>query len=350
MMVQPLLSSPPKANRLIDNYFKLYKKVFIDFLLAVGFNLILVTSFVIINQWLPSTESIWVLEVILGLTAGLLIGIKRESIKNRLYNAYYLIFAFDKNVKEKYNLLSKMPKLTKYLDSYELVWLAKNTKLEKWNRGHKLFDEGDNSKELYFIVSGRVLVFMKGRFKVFAFEAGDLFGEMAAIDQGLRSASAEMMEESIVLRLNGALFEKALRFSKVKTLLLEIISLRTREFNNYAKWINSDRETLKSNANRQAMILNSDREALMLDILYSLGYLENINRSENDKITIRSDIFDISKEQSDLAAATMIMKYLKTENFFEYSEENEEYTLAPFEDTARRLIYPFEPQNKEVDP
>ena len=73
-------------------------------------------------------------------------------------------------------------------------------------RGDVLFREGDVADMLYLVVSGRVSIVIENsvdhRETVIALmDAGDLFGEMALIDGGTRSAMAKVLEPSVVLAI-----------------------------------------------------------------------------------------------------------------------------------------------------
>lgn len=73
-------------------------------------------------------------------------------------------------------------------------------------RGDVLFREGDVADNLYLVVSGRVSIVIENpldhRETVIALmDGGDLFGEMALIDGGTRSAMAKVLEPSVVLAI-----------------------------------------------------------------------------------------------------------------------------------------------------
>ena len=80
--------------------------------------------------------------------------------------------------------------------------------------GEILFRDGDAGDTMYVLRSGRVRVFKEanGREKTLAFiEAGDFFGEMALLNNKPRTASAECVEETRVLVIDGKTFEAMLR-------------------------------------------------------------------------------------------------------------------------------------------
>ena len=80
--------------------------------------------------------------------------------------------------------------------------------------GEILFRDGDPGDTMYVLRSGRVRVFIEpnGREKTLAFiEAGDFFGEMALLNNKPRTASAECVEETRLLVIDGKTFEAMLR-------------------------------------------------------------------------------------------------------------------------------------------
>lgn len=83
-------------------------------------------------------------------------------------------------------------------------------------RGDVLFSEGDVADALYVVVSGRVAIAIKNpidhRETVMALmDSGDLFGEMALLDEGSRSAMARALEPSEVFVIPFAPVVEAFR-------------------------------------------------------------------------------------------------------------------------------------------
>lgn len=73
-------------------------------------------------------------------------------------------------------------------------------------RGDVLFREGDVADSLYLMISGRVAIAIANPIDhretvVALMDAGDLFGEMAMLDDGPRSALARALEPSVVLAI-----------------------------------------------------------------------------------------------------------------------------------------------------
>jgi len=73
-------------------------------------------------------------------------------------------------------------------------------------RGDVLFHEGDTADSLYLVLRGRLAIAIANPIDnretvVSLMEPGDLFGEMAMLDDGLRSAMARALESSAVLAI-----------------------------------------------------------------------------------------------------------------------------------------------------
>ena len=73
-------------------------------------------------------------------------------------------------------------------------------------RGDVLFREGDVADSLYLMVSGRVAIVIANPIDhretvVALMDGGDMFGEMATLDNGPRSAMARALEPSVVLSI-----------------------------------------------------------------------------------------------------------------------------------------------------
>lgn len=85
--------------------------------------------------------------------------------------------------------------------------LGRHVQTVELNRGDVLFRENDEPTDLYVVVSGRVVIArdhlgVDNRESVMALmERGDLFGELALIDGGRRSATARAVEPAVVARV-----------------------------------------------------------------------------------------------------------------------------------------------------
>lgn len=79
-----------------------------------------------------------------------------------------------------------------------------------FDTGQAIIDHMDRGSDVYILAEGRARVVIYSRHgKVVAFRdlnAGDIFGELAAIDGRHRSASVEAVEPAVVARLDSAAF------------------------------------------------------------------------------------------------------------------------------------------------
>jgi len=80
-----------------------------------------------------------------------------------------------------------------------------------------LFNQGDPGNELFVVQRGRIAIYVPSKDKpgeerpIRIFEAEEVLGEMALIDDQPRSASARALEASTVLALSGDDFQQLLR-------------------------------------------------------------------------------------------------------------------------------------------
>jgi len=111
---------------------------------------------------------------------------------------------------ERVLLLTKVP-LFSCLRTDQLSRLAPLLEPVAWPKGVRVFDMGEIGLELYIITAGRVgisvdpdpsrLVFIS------ELKAGDSLGEMALIDNELRSATAHVLEDTQALALDNEKFQ-----------------------------------------------------------------------------------------------------------------------------------------------
>ena len=73
----------------------------------------------------------------------------------------------------------------------------------RYEAGKTIMNEGDAGTSMYIVLDGRVTILIKGK-AVESVAAGGAFGEMALVDQSLRTATAVADVESSLLALNRA--------------------------------------------------------------------------------------------------------------------------------------------------
>lgn len=93
---------------------------------------------------------------------------------------------------------SHFPKLLflERINDHELSHFADSLVHETHPQGHLVFHEGEIGRRAFVVLEGKVRVFHAGErsFTLAVFGPGELFGEMALLDAGHRSASAEVVE------------------------------------------------------------------------------------------------------------------------------------------------------------
>ncbi len=101
------------------------------------------------------------------------------------------------------------------LKDAEFEALAKDFVQLQFHSGEMVFQQGDPGEALYLIESGQVRIFVAGdegqESSVNLFGPGDVFGELAVIDDLPRSASVTAMDMTVVHRLTRAAFRDHMR-------------------------------------------------------------------------------------------------------------------------------------------
>src|SRR5262245_28975849 len=107
--------------------------------------------------------------------------------------------------------------------------------LTHFKKGHVLFHEGDEGEDMYIIQAGKVAIKKKvphGETLLATLEKGDFFGEMAILERMPRSASAETVEESDLIVINGETFGDMIKANpEIAIRMLRKYSIRLRETN-----------------------------------------------------------------------------------------------------------------------
>lgn len=105
----------------------------------------------------------------------------------------------------------------------------------EYARGEFIFKEGSEGKELYYILEGKVRLEKrsgKGRKILASMQAGDYFGEMAALADAPRTATAIAEEDSQLLAVDASLMGNLLRENEDVALhMLQEFSRRLRHVN-----------------------------------------------------------------------------------------------------------------------
>ncbi|NWF99866.1 MAG: cyclic nucleotide-binding domain-containing protein [Thermoanaerobaculaceae bacterium] len=126
------------------------------------------------------------------------------------------------------------------LSEQELENLANLVRRVSYPKGTVVFAEGDPGDALYFVEAGRVRISKVlsgvGEEALAIFGPGSVFGEMAVLDGGRRSADAIVHEDARLLVLDRDRFQELLREDKefayqVLTGIVRSLAGRVREMN-----------------------------------------------------------------------------------------------------------------------
>lgn len=132
----------------------------------------------------------------------------------------------------KKSFLKKVP-LFMNISNKQINDIYKNIIERKYPKGSYLFFENEEGNTLYIVVSGLIKIYksdISGRIKTLAYlKEGDFFGEMAMLDEEKRSASACVLEDSLVLILNRSDFQREiLNNPEIALRLMKALSERLR--------------------------------------------------------------------------------------------------------------------------
>lgn len=89
-------------------------------------------------------------------------------------------------------------------------------------KGEILFKKGTTGNQMYVVLGGKMGVF-NGQKLIATLKTGDMFGEMALVNNEPRSATVVAMEDSRVFILTQTTFERLLSKRVAVTILLNII-------------------------------------------------------------------------------------------------------------------------------
>jgi CRP/FNR family cyclic AMP-dependent transcriptional regulator len=157
---------------------------------------------------------------------------------------------------ERLAALQRVPILAE-LPQVRLEQLADTCKWRDYEAGEPILSYQDPSTEVFFIAAGKVRVIIysaEGKAVVFTdLSSGAMFGEIAAIDRGARSAGVEATRPSTIASLTASQFqslllqEPAVAFAVLRHLAAEVrrLSERVLEFSTLAVQNRIDAELLR---------------------------------------------------------------------------------------------------------
>ncbi len=118
----------------------------------------------------------------------------------------------------------------------EVSDFLKMCKQEPYEEGQNIFSEGESADHFYLIVSGEIIISIKGA-EVARLEAGEVFGEMALLEKIPRTATASAATKSVLFFIPvGALSTKLPALAhKVLLGVVQQMSARLREANEHIR-------------------------------------------------------------------------------------------------------------------
>ena len=106
--------------------------------------------------------------------------------------------------------------------------------LSRYKKGDFVFQQDEEGDETYIVQSGRVAIRKKIGGKgttVTVLEKGDFFGEMSVLERLPRTADAEVIEDSGIIRINSQTFGEMIRSNpEIAVRMLRKYSMRMREY------------------------------------------------------------------------------------------------------------------------
>ncbi len=131
--------------------------------------------------------------------------ITHRFIVNPLYRRYngadLVVRSPEQRVTDRIEFLKHLPLFASLSDA-ELTALSKDFTARHFQQGEMIFLQGDPGQALYLIEAGRVRIYVQDdngqETSVIFYSAGDIFGELAAIDGLPRSANAVVADETVV--------------------------------------------------------------------------------------------------------------------------------------------------------
>lgn len=115
----------------------------------------------------------------------------------------------EQNVARRIAVLRTMP-IFADLPEKDLTVLAEDLRLKEFAKDDIIFRQGDESREVYFVRRGRVRIYKispgGNETSIAIFSTNDVIGELAAIDQQPRSASAKAITPVAVLAMSQERF------------------------------------------------------------------------------------------------------------------------------------------------
>jgi CRP/FNR family cyclic AMP-dependent transcriptional regulator len=123
------------------------------------------------------------------------------------------------------------------LTDEQLEVIGQHCKGRSFKSGHVLFQEKEMGAEFYVVMSGSVKIYTSsgGEDKILSlFKSGDSFGELSLLDGKPRSASAAVVEDSVLLTLEKVSFLRVLQENfDIAIMIMQELCQRLRDTNQH---------------------------------------------------------------------------------------------------------------------
>lgn len=184
--------------------------------------------------------------------------------------------------------------LFEQLTDDELSWLESRSRARTFARGNPVYLPAESAECVMLLAEGRVKICNitpEGKQAILAFiEPGELFGELAALEQGSHEEYAETLEKSTVILIPGEHFQELVeRHATVSLGITKLIGIRRRRIERRLKYL-----LFRSNRERLVNLLlelaesygRQTNDGLLLDIKLSHQDLANVIGSTRETVTV----------------------------------------------------------------
>ena len=174
-----------------------------------------------------------------------------------------------------YDILRNNP-IFASLQEEELEYLLKIMERQEYEPNQLVFAINQEARHFFLVEAGSFILYLRNN-QVKTFQKGDLFGEIAVINENVRTGSIRALQESTLLAFNGSsLFDDTVVPPRVS---LKIIRALAKKVTNYLR----SREQIST--------------------------LELIQGGENDYVEFKSSIrWDVEKQRNDKLTERAILK------------------------------------------